>query len=57
MARPIRQKNPMTTPHRLQINITKAQHAALLALHERTGSPMAELVRQAVARFLKENGE
>jgi predicted DNA-binding protein len=45
---------PDTT--RLNININKEQKAKLEKLHEKTGAPIAELVRRAIDLYLKKEG-
>jgi predicted DNA-binding protein len=42
---------PDTT--RLNINISKEQKAKLEKLHDKTGAPIAELVRRAIELYLK----
>lgn len=48
---------PATDMHRLQIMLTREQYRELVALAERRGSALAEVVRRAVEAFLREQGK
>jgi len=41
---------------RLNINISSDQKAKLEKLHQKTGAPLAELVRRAIDLYLKKEG-
>jgi hypothetical protein len=46
----------MTVKDRVVVYLDEKERAALQRLHEKTGAPMAELLRRALRLYLKKEG-